>query len=177
MRSIKTSIKEIADYWKVNNTISELELNFDWSDADTHCWNCGDDKKEKVGKKVKLERCHIVPHALGGKDEPANYVLLCHRCHYESPDSINPKYMWDWIKNNKTKTSLTNTYKIEKALNLFEIRKGYSLVEFLTKKNHSMETINSILCNEIKNINTHGYEYTVESIYVLFCELIDKISE
>lgn len=176
MRTIKTNIKEIADYWKINNTISELDLNFDWSDAELHCWNCGDYKKDRVGKKVKLERCHIIPHALGGKDEPSNYVLLCHRCHQESPDSINPKYMWEWIKGNKLKLSLTNGYKIEKALNLFEERKGYSLIDFLVSNNLSMETVNLILMDEIKKINTHGYEYTIESMYALLSELSEVIS-
>jgi len=35
-----------------------------------------------------VERCHLVPHALGGADSPANLVLLCGRCHRDAPDSL-----------------------------------------------------------------------------------------
>lgn len=46
---------------------------------------------------AKLERCHLVPHALGGPDEPANLVLLCGRCHSEAPDVRDAGYMLRWI--------------------------------------------------------------------------------
>ena len=85
---IKTTVQESIDYW--SRHVNECGLSVDWSEAETHCWRCG--------CKRNLERCHIVPHALGGKDEPSNIVLLCHRCHAEGPNVNDPEIMWDWLK-------------------------------------------------------------------------------
>ena len=65
--AIKTTKKEIIDYWKYK--VDESDISVDWSDADVCCWRCGCEKK--------LERCHIVPYSLGGEDKPSNFVLLC----------------------------------------------------------------------------------------------------
>ena len=85
---IKTTVQESIDYW--SRHVNECGLSVDWSEAETHCWRCG--------CKRNLELCHIVPHALGGKDEPSNIVLLCHRCHAEGPNVNDPEIMWDWLK-------------------------------------------------------------------------------
>lgn len=53
--SIKTTIKQAVDYWA--NIIDECDLSVDWAEADTHCWRCGCQKN--------LQRCHIIPDALG----------------------------------------------------------------------------------------------------------------
>lgn len=58
--TIKTKKEEIISYWKAHQ--SECGLSIDWKDADQRCWRCG--------CKSNLERCHIIPYALGGKDEP-----------------------------------------------------------------------------------------------------------
>jgi len=65
-------------------------LSVDAAEAHELCWRCG--------CKKRLERCHIVADSLGGKDEPANLVLLCRRCHISSPNVTDPEIMWDWIK-------------------------------------------------------------------------------
>ena len=62
--NIKTTISEIIKYWIKYE--DECELNFDWSEADKICWRCGNERK--------LQRCHIIPDSLGGKDEPNNFV-------------------------------------------------------------------------------------------------------
>jgi len=85
---IKTKIDAIVDYWA--RRVDESGLSVDWAEADTHCWRCGCEKN--------LVRCHIIPHALGGKDEPANLVLLCKRCHADGPNVSDPEIMWDWIR-------------------------------------------------------------------------------
>lgn len=64
---IKTTKKEIIDYWAVRQ--DECELSVDWAEAHERCWRCG--------YKKTLDRCHIIPDSLGGKDEPKNLVLLC----------------------------------------------------------------------------------------------------
>lgn len=88
--NIKTSRKQIIEYWETCQ--DECELSVDWAEAEERCWRCGCETNRK------LDRCHIIPHALGGKDEPANFVLLCKRCHAEGPNVSDPEIMWDWIK-------------------------------------------------------------------------------
>lgn len=89
---IKTTKKEIIDYWAVRQ--DECELSVDWAEAHERCWRCG--------YKKTLDRCHIIPDSLGGKDEPKNLVLLCRRCHKEAPNVEDEEIMWDWIRAYKT---------------------------------------------------------------------------
>jgi len=65
--SIKTKKRDIVDYW--SKIKDECLLSVDWSEAETRCWRCGYQKR--------LQRCHIIPNSLGGKDTPSNLVLLC----------------------------------------------------------------------------------------------------
>lgn len=83
------------------------------------CWGCGkpiisknEDEYRKNGeynklwndKKVvsKLNRCHIIPHSLGGKDEPSNLFLMCYSCHFESPDTKNASSFFRWVYQRKS---------------------------------------------------------------------------
>ena len=56
--NIKTTVEQAVDYW--SRRIDECGLSVDWSEANTRCWRCGCEKN--------LERCHIIPDALGGED-------------------------------------------------------------------------------------------------------------
>lgn len=87
-KPIKTTKEEIIDYWE--NKQYEGELSVDWSEAGERCWRCG--------YKKPLERCHIIPDSLGGKDETSNMVLLCKRCHIEAPNVEDKNFMWYWIR-------------------------------------------------------------------------------
>lgn len=86
--NIKTTIEEAVDYWSSRE--DECGLSIDWAEAKERCWRCG--------CKRNLQRCHIIPDSLGGKDEPSNIVLLCKRCHAEGPNVTSPEIMWDWIR-------------------------------------------------------------------------------
>ena len=63
-RTIKTTIAEAVDYWSRHQ--SECGLSVDWAEAHERCWRCGCERD--------IERCHIVPDALGGPDAPENIV-------------------------------------------------------------------------------------------------------
>lgn len=91
-KSIKTSKKEIVEYWESKQ--DECGLGVDWAEAEERCWRCG--------YKRRLQRCHIIPDSLGGKDEPSNLVLLCERCHIDAPNVESETFMWDWIRANGT---------------------------------------------------------------------------
>jgi hypothetical protein len=178
----KTTLIQIAEYWRTIQPYSELDLNFNWDDNEFVCWNCGDDKSRKrdankPNPKARLERCHIIPHALGGKDEPSNYVLLCAECHIAAPDHTNPKYMWEWILSNKMELGFYNMYKFNKAEKLFTERKGYSFIKNVLPKlenKYGYDGSMEILTNELKNINLHGIKYSIETYYALFSEIEDK---
>lgn len=86
-KEIKTKAVEVADYWKTHKPYHMI--NVDWEDALEYCWRCA--------CKRRLQRCHIIPDSLGGKDEPSNMVLLCETCHSEGPNVDDPEVMWDWI--------------------------------------------------------------------------------
>ena len=104
----KTTKEEICDYWF--SRIDESEFSVDASEASERCWRCG--------YKRNLERCHIIPKSLGGKDVPSNYVLLCRRCHLENPNVADPDIMWDWLK--AYKESFYDTFWINRALEEYE---------------------------------------------------------
>lgn len=111
--NIKTTIHEAVEYW--SHYIDECDLSVDWSEGETHCWRCGCERN--------LERCHIIPYSLGGKDEPSNIVLLCKRCHAEGPNVEDSEIMWDWIK----------AYKVS-FYETFWTYRGMSEYEFIYKK-------------------------------------------
>ena len=87
------SIDKIVEYWEVNQC--ECDLGIDWSEAKGRCWRCSKESKS-------IEKCHIVPHSLGGSNEPSNFVLLCKRCHREAPNVNDSRGMWDWLISTST---------------------------------------------------------------------------
>jgi len=146
-KAITTSINEIVDYW--TNRIDECCLSVDWSEADTHCWRCGCEKN--------LERCHIIPHSLGGIDSPKNLVLLCKRCHAECPNVKDEEIIWDWLKAYKSTFYET-----------FWFNRGMLEYEFIYKKKFTQEIIDlgmdhdmlekqykEIFENLFKKVSTH----------------------
>lgn len=85
---IKTTKKEIVEYWERH--MDESEMSVDFAEAHERCWRCG--------CKRNLDRFHIVPASLGGEDVPSNFVLLCKRCHLDNPNVADPEIMWDWLR-------------------------------------------------------------------------------
>jgi len=47
-------------------------------------------------KHAPLQRCHVVPAALGGADEPANLFLMCRECHDRAPNTASREYFLRW---------------------------------------------------------------------------------
>ena len=83
-----TTHQEIVDYWSKHQ--SECGLSVDWAEAEKLCWRCA--------HKRLLQRCHIIPRALGGDEQPSNLVLLCAQCHTEAPNVADPDFMWVWLR-------------------------------------------------------------------------------
>lgn len=93
MKSERESIEisRIIDFWidKSNVFKGFIDLN------EPTCWACGqgwDGRYDIVGgdylkawAKCPLQICHIIPHSLGGTEEPSNLVLMCKECHDLAP--------------------------------------------------------------------------------------------
>lgn len=61
-----------------------------------HSWEIGSLKA--WDKANGLDRCHVIPYALGGTDDPLNIVLMCAACHRDSPDHKDPQFLFDWMR-------------------------------------------------------------------------------
>jgi hypothetical protein len=105
---VKTTRDEIVAQW--SGMQDECGLSVDWSEAHERCWRCG--------YRSALERCHIVPRALEGSEEPGNLVLLCRRCHREAPNVSDASFMWAWLRAHAT--PFYDTYWTQRGLDEFE---------------------------------------------------------
>jgi hypothetical protein len=107
-KPICTTVNEIVEYWETR--VSETKLSVDFNKAKVRCWRCG--------YKSKLQKCHIIPDSLGGKDTPSNLVLLCRRCHIEAPNIDDPEFFWDWLK--AQAVPIYNTYWTIRGMKEYE---------------------------------------------------------
>jgi len=88
-KNVKQWVKDCVAYW--SERIYEGDIGADWDDADVICWRCGHIRQQ--------QKCHIIPKALGGADDATNIIPLCAMCHDEMPNVADPKFVWEWIKN------------------------------------------------------------------------------
>ena len=122
--NLSTTHFQIYDYWKDKYICRDGTITEDGSiegcipvvedDYEPMCWGCkeaiiGNYEKKRTDclelkglwndkkLKSKLERCHIKPRTLGGGVEPSNLFLMCHGCHFESPDTSNSKAFFRWV--------------------------------------------------------------------------------
>lgn len=103
----RTRKSAIAEYWLgTHEGRARLPGNAALMDfGEPSCFACGwmaaapdaEPVLWQVWEEALLERCHLVPHALGGPDSRDNLVLLCGRCHRDAPDVSNAEYMLRWI--------------------------------------------------------------------------------
>ncbi len=114
-RRITASHESILAFWEGEDSFRSLGI--DSERAASSCWRCSSQRE--------IQRCHIVPKALGGKDAKENYVLLCKRCHAEAPNVIMPQIMWDWIS--AYRAHYPNDLWSQVALKEYEFLYGKSL--------------------------------------------------
>ncbi len=137
----KKWIRDCKDYWETR--ISEMDLGCDFIDALEMCWRCG--------CKRKLQKCHIIPKALGGSDTSDNLIPLCADCHDEAPDCLDDSEVWDWIRSDHATTYAT--FWLKKALEK-------SKVQFLEKHIHDKNKLKSVTQNVFKKMNSHWRQST-----------------
>jgi 5-methylcytosine-specific restriction endonuclease McrA len=175
---------DIFEYWK--DWLDER--CFDWGESD--CWACRrwwDTKYDiknsnvtwqeirNVWNKVPLQRCHIIPKSLGGKDEPSNLFLMCKECHDLAPNTTSRKAFFEWVNSQNWMDRL-----IKKINDEF---KNYG---FDISDSKEMENLSKILLSkEFKewakeNISIHfsqsgyGSRITFSSIVALLWDYIKK---
>lgn len=119
----------------------------------------------------KLNRCHIIPGALGGADIPSNLFLMCSDCHVLSPDTKYPAMFFKWVFDRR-KQMLMGTwhpnYLLKKVSELMERDYGISIMDLL-KRIHDLggDKCLTDLKEFVKDrIGTHGNKLSESSAIV-----------
>ena len=182
-----------ADYYNViedKNVVDD-----DWYCP--RCWGCGqpilrdskieewiegqclDDDEESNLKRIwnsketrsKLNRCHIIPGALGGVDEPSNLFLMCADCHYLSPDTKYPSAFFKWVLERRKQMmwgTFHPNYILQQTDALLKRDYGLDLLELL-EKIHELGGDNALtdLQEFLKDrVGTHGSKITESSAMI-----------
>lgn len=148
---MKTTNKQIVD-WGMRN-IDECGYGVDATEMDTHCWRCGHERP--------TERCHVIPHSLGGEDKPHNYRLFCRDCHFEQPNVNDYEATDKWVR--ETNVGMYNTF--------WKIREIYdSVFDDVTwhwgenLNNSTKEWMNQELNKRLSENNITPFEVSQEKI-------------
>lgn len=163
---MKTSHQEIINYWEVHE--EESKLGIDWAEAHERCWRCAD--------KSQLERCHIVPHSLGGSEDPSNLVLLCFPCHREAPNISDSRFMWIWLRS--TCVPFYDTYWSIRASFEFEQMFGRLPFRDIGLNEKQLQLVEQFMMEEIKDITIHFGEGRVNlsTIACIFAKVEEKFT-
>lgn len=153
-RKTPPSIKAICEYW--SDKLDETRMGADRSEWNINCWRCGN--------KHDLQKAHITPHALGGVNEPGNYVILCNDCHKECPDVNDKQFMIDWIYS--TSSCANGFYKIKKAIDMHK-----DIYGCYPKVNGNILNNLKTLLNE--NIMHHSGSFSMAS----YCGFLHKMHD
>ena len=152
--------QKIADYWTSKEGLDHILRIRDTYNVDVgdmlciehdipHCWACdvtmvevdssrdGSTHKRYNEPYIGLDRCHVIPKAVGGPDTVDNLVLMCERCHTDSPNTESEKIFWTWFTNRpdgrhyQPSTIAYNALRPEDQSLLFEYFNGLSSKEDL----------------------------------------------
>lgn len=101
MRHSPPSRFSIAEYWHRTEPdwIESLDLpccfacKYDWLRHPV-----GEHQAKAAWNRSRLDRAHIRAESCGGSFEVSNFLLLCSRCHRESPMLSKPDAMLQWAK-------------------------------------------------------------------------------
>lgn len=152
------------------------------------CWACGkrvkhiedspeyqkcvEDKDARSMYRLKesksfLNRCHIVPFAFGGSDEPNNLFLLCEKCHSESPDTDDYRnfLMWVYQKRQEFLRDLID----------FDL---WGMIDKVTKlcEEQGKDPYSGNL-SKMANINIHGGKISEASIIYAYVNSCQKLAQ
>lgn len=67
-----------------------------------------------------LERCHIIPHSLGGSDDIFNLYLMCQKCHNLMPNTIYYDDFFIWASVQRSALNEANVMFIDQNKSILE---------------------------------------------------------
>lgn len=166
---------KIARYWldkKLPNGDLVIE---DW--LEPCCWACGiweyDENEEKLIEEENftdtwnynanyLERCHIIPRALGGRNSEDNLFLMCKTCHEDSPDTTHKELFFDWVMKRSIQDMLNSHWVsklhkelLDREINIEEFTQWYK--EDSNRITNAKDTMNSHAFKIVENTYVAGY--------------------
>ena len=129
-------------------TESELKHPTTWI---TNSWG----RACKVGPNGRgkgfLERAHIIPHSLGGASVPSNYLLLCKRCHSESPDTTSLAMMQYWIDRVEPRSEYEDS-----------VKRGGDLLRVMQHFEVDMDDLDGVYIFEYEDGERYPIKFTAE---------------
>jgi hypothetical protein len=140
---METTHAEIVDFWA--RAKDECGLAVDWAEAHTLCWRCA--------HKRQLQRCHIVPRALGGSEDASNLVLLCKQCHAEAPNVADASFMWTWLRAHAV--AIYGMYWYERGLREYEFIFKRKPLEGIVDDEALRGKLNAAIATYIQKTSTH----------------------
>ena len=175
---IRTKKSAIAQHWLgTDEGLARLPDNEALAWALPACFACGfsgtDDHDAvadwQLWNHARLERCHLVPSALGGGDEPSNLVLLCTRCHHDAPNVADPKYMLDWVARREPWLS-HHLELFARAIDRAQLR------ETMGAFSRAQITASSQILSELRRTwtSTHGLHFTESTLEAAIVESITR---
>jgi hypothetical protein len=187
----RPSVKKILRYWKSDSAVyymdnmsrrSDMQFDFHLRINSVHqeCFACNRIfmKYKWLHPRKVIERCHVVPRALGGSNDPANFVLLCKHCHLENPNVDNEVSYFKWLQSHKSRIEILSDEiqhlakgmidrnKLNKALSIARldeiIPKGVDIADYsVNHQGVNFSTIISVLCSKIDDILDEHHEIRI----------------
>ena len=136
----------ILAYWSDNEAKLINDVGFFLDIGEPACWACGYNwwgrynvtqdvhlfsDSVKAWQKAPLERCHIVPSALGGTNLPENIIFMCSECHEFAPNTIYKDMFLSWSK--RQNWAQRRILRIKEELQAFGIDMTDELMDLLGK--------------------------------------------
>ena len=135
------------------------------------CWACGTWRESWTAwRDAALERCHIVPHALGGTNEASNFLLLCKDCHLDSPDTPHREAMLRWAHDRKPNPWGLSRGKVEaaQAISKAVIDHGLDPDQFVTDVYSHLEKC-------ARHFGKDGAEYSTGTVDWAIAEALNEV--
>ena len=169
MRKSMPSHYQIFQYWK-DKMIHGQTVVYDKSAPE--CWACGlivndiedfSDLKSlwnSIGS--SLQKCHIIPKALGGTYEEENIFLMCDNCHQEAPNTTSRDAFINWVALKREDKLNHNPYKdfhnqVDKYCKFYKIEADDFCRYVAARDNSQIEA----------KTNTHGLHKLNSSTFIM----------
>lgn len=147
---------KIRQYWIENGLKRGLDASrYDNACEKDICVCCG-------LKSSKLQKAHIIPNSRGGNEDVSNLILLCGRCHRESPDIADENILIEWMNEQPS--------EILRLINMIqpEAEKYADDITLIDDHISHQQKLREAFRVEYKKAETHGRRFSDSTrIYVI----------